>query len=144
VITDVGEEKDIHPRKKGPVGARLALAARGIAYGEKITYSGPTYKSMRVKRDHAIISFNNVGSGLVAKDGELKGFAIAGEDKKFVWAQAEINGDKIIVHSADVSKPVAVRYGWADFPVVNLWNKDGLPASPFRTDNFPMTTGGKK
>jgi sialate O-acetylesterase len=144
VITDVGEEKDIHPKKKGPVGARLALAARGIAYGEKIVDSGPMYKSMKVKGDKAIISFDHVGSGLVARDGDLKGFSIAGEDKRFVWAKAEIDRDKVVVSSADVPKPVAVRYGWADFPVVNLWNKDGLPASPFRTDNFPMITEGKK
>ena len=144
VITDVGEEKDIHPKKKEPVGARLALAARKIAYGEHIVYSGPTYKSMKVKEGKAILSFDHVGSGLEARDCELKGFAIAGADKKFVWAKAEIQGDKVIVSSPDVSEPVAVRYGWADFPVVNLWNKDGLPASPFRTDDFPMTTLAKK
>jgi sialate O-acetylesterase len=144
VITDVGEELDIHPRKKEPVGGRLALAARSIAYGQRLVYSGPSYKSMRVKGDQAILSFDHVGSGLVARDGELKGFAIAGEDRKFVWAAAHIEGDKVIVHSLDVQKPVAVRYGWANFPVVNLWNKDGLPASPFRTDNFPMITEGKK
>jgi sialate O-acetylesterase len=144
VITDVGEEKDIHPKKKEPVGARLALAARGIAYGEKVVYSGPSYKSLAIKGDKAILSFDNVGSGLASKDGELKGFAIAGADQKFVWAKAEIDGNKIIVQSPDVPSPVAVRYGWADFPVVNLWNKDGLPASPFRTDDFPMITAAKK
>jgi sialate O-acetylesterase len=127
VITDVGEEKDIHPKKKEPVGARLALAARAIAYGEDIIYSGPTYKSMRVKDGKATLSFNHVGSGLEARGGELKGFAIAGADKKFVWAKAEIQGDKIVVSSPEISEPVAVRYGWADYPVVNLWNKDGLP-----------------
>jgi sialate O-acetylesterase len=74
----------------------------------------------------------------------LKGFAIAGEDRKFVWAKAQIYGDTVVVSSPAISKPVAVRYGWADFPVVNLWNKDGLPAVPFRTDNFPMLTAGKK
>jgi len=144
VITDVGEEKDIHPKKKAPVGARLAVAARAIAYGERIEYSGPQYKSMRVKGDKAVLSFDHAGSGLAARDGELKGFAIAGEDHKFVWAQAEIEGDKVLVHSPAVSKPVAVRYGWADFPVVNLWNKEGLPAVPFRTDDFPMLTAKKK
>ena len=144
VITDVGEEYDIHPRKKEPVGARLALAARGIAYGEKIVYSGPMYKGIKMKDGKAIISFSNVGSGLVAKDGDLKGFTIAGEDRKFVAAKAEIAGDKVVVHSPSMGKPVAVRYGWTDFPVVNLWNKEGLPASPFRSDNFPMFTEGKK
>ena len=91
----------------------------------------------------AIVSFDNVGKGLEARDGELKGFAICGADKKFVWAKAEIKGDTIVVSSPDVMKPVAVRFGWADYPVVNLWNKDGLMASPFRTDDFPMITAVK-
>ncbi|HMJ65010.1 MAG TPA: 9-O-acetylesterase, partial [Candidatus Binatia bacterium] len=144
VITDVGDEKDIHPKKKEPVGARLALAARAIAYGEDIVYSGPTYKGMKVKDGKAVLSFDHVGGGLEARGGELKGFAIAGADKKFVWAKAEIQGDKIVVSNSEVSEPVAVRYGWADCPVVNLWNKDGLPASPFRTDDFPMITIAQK
>ena len=141
VITDVGDEVDIHPRKKGPVGARLALAARAIAYHEKIVSSGPIYKSLKVDGGRALLSFDHVGSGLEARDGELKGFAICGDDKKFVWAKAEILPDNTIaVSSPAVAKPVAVRFGWANFPVVNLWNKDGLPASPFRTDDFPMIT----
>jgi len=144
VITDVGDEKDIHPKKKEPVGARLALAAQKIAYGQDIVYSGPTYKAMKVKDGKAVLTFENTGTGLEARGGELKGFAIAGADKKFVWAKAEIQGDKVVVSSPEVSEPVAVRYGWADFPVVNLWNKNGLPASPFRTDDFPMTTFAKK
>jgi len=144
VITDVGEKDDIHPKKKEPVGARLALAARGITYGEKIEYSGPVYKSMKVKDGKVALSFTHADSGLEARGGELKGFAICGADKKFVLAKAEIEGDKVIVSSAEVSAPVAVRYGWADFPVVNLWNKAGLPATPFRTDDFPMSTVGKK
>lgn len=144
VITDVGDEKDIHPKKKEPVGARLALAARAVAYGQDIVYSGPTYKSMKVKRNEAVLSFAHAGSGLEARGGELKGFAIAGEDRRFAWAKARIDGDKVIVSSADVSHPVAVRYGWADYPVVNLWNREGLPASPFRTDDFPMITAPKK
>jgi sialate O-acetylesterase len=143
VITDVGEEHNIHPTKKEPVGARLALAARKIAYGEDIVYSGPTFKKMKIKDGKAILSFDHVGSGLEARGGALKGFAICGPDKKFVWATAEIDGNKVIVSSPNVEKPVAVRYGWADYPVVNLWNKDGLPASPFRTDDFPMITAGK-
>lgn len=144
VITDVGDEKDIHPKKKERVGERLALAARGIAYGEKTVYSGPIYKSMKVKEDMIRLSFDHVGSGLEARDGELKGFAIAGDDKKFVWAQAEIQGNQVVVSSPKITEPVAVRYGWADYPVVNLWNKNGLPASPFRTDDFPMVTAPKK
>lgn len=144
VITDVGDPKDIHPTKKQPVGERLALAARGIAYGEKIEYSGPLYRSMEVKDGRIILSFDHVGKGLEARDGELKGFAICGEDKKFVWAKAEIAGRTVVVSSPEVANPVAVRYGWADCPVVNFWNKDGLPASPFRTDDFLMITAGKK
>jgi sialate O-acetylesterase len=143
VLTDVGNPKDIHPQKKGPVGARLALAARGIAYGEQIEYSGPIYDKMTIKDGKAVLSFKHVGKGLEAKDGELKGFTIAGADKKFHNAKAEIQGDTVLVWSDDVKEPVAVRYGWADCPVVNLWNKDGLPASPFRTDDFPMKTAPK-
>jgi sialate O-acetylesterase len=143
VITDAGDKDDIHPTQKEPVGARLARAARAIAYGEKIIYSGPGYTSLQIENEKAIVSFDHVGRGLMAKDGDLKGFAIAGADRKFVWAKAEIKGDKVIVTSPEVPNPVAVRYGWADFPVINLFNKDGLPASPFRTDTFPMMTGPK-
>ena len=144
VITDIGEKDDIHPTKKEPVGARLALAARGIGYGEKIEYSGPIFRSLKIKGDTAIVRFDHVGKGLESRDGELKGFAICGPDKQFVWATADIQGDRVVVSSRQVSQPVAVRYGWADFPVVNLWNKSDLPASPFRTDNFPMVTAPKK
>ena len=122
----------------------MALAARAIAYDEKIEFSGPIYRSMDSKNGKIVLRFDHLGKGLEARDGELKGFAICGEDKKFVWAKAEIVGDTVVVSSADVPKPVAVRYGWADCPVVNLWNKDGLPASPFRTDDFPLTTAAKK
>ena len=143
VITDVGDKDDIHPRKKEPVGARLALAAQGIAYGKDLIWSGPMYNGVRIEGDKAIVSFDHVGKGLMAKDGPLKGFALAGRDRKFVWADAKVEGDEVIVSSAEVPNPVAVRYGWADYPVVNLFNKNGLPASPFRTDNFPMVTGPK-
>jgi len=144
VITDVGDPADIHPKKKQPVGARLALAARAIAYGERIEYSGPIYSGSAFKDGKVVLQFDHLGKGLEARDGELKGFAVCGEDKKFVWAKAEIVGKTVVVSSPEVSKPVAVRYGWADCPVVNLWNKDGLPASPFRTDDFPLTTAAKK
>lgn len=171
VITDVGEEKDIHPKKKEPVGARLALAARGLAYGQRLVWSGPTYKRMRVKGNQAILSFDHVGRGLVSRPARaedvqklrgsgaspvvysvssgqtrepLLGFAVAGADRKFVWANALIEGDKVVVSSPLVDRPVAVRFGWADYPVVNLWNADGLPASPFRTDDFPMLTAPKR
>jgi sialate O-acetylesterase len=134
VITDVGEENNIHPTRKEPVGTRLALAARAIAYGEKVEYSGPVYDSIKVKGNRAIVSFTHLGGGLVAKDGELKGFSLAGQDGNFVSATAKIDGNKVIVSSPSVAKPVAVRYGWANAPDVNLFNRQGLPATPFRTD----------
>ena len=134
VITDVGDKDDIHPTKKQPVGARLALLAEKIAYGKKVVANGPTFKSMHVKGNEAILSFDDVDGGLEPANGELTGFAIAGEDNKFVWAKARIEGNKVVVSSPSVTKPTTVRYGWADFPVVNLSNKAGLPASPFRTD----------
>jgi sialate O-acetylesterase len=143
VITDVGDPKDIHPRKKEPVGSRLALAALALGYDKKIEYSGPVLDKMKVQDGKAVLSFTHVGKGLEAKDGPLHGFAIAGPDKKFYNAQAEIQGDTVLVWSDNVKEPVAVRFGWANCPVVNLWNKDGLPATPFRTDDFPMVTGPK-
>lgn len=141
VITDVGEERDIHPTKKEPVGHRLSLAARGIAYGEKIIHSGPFFKHAKVDGSKMVLTFDHVGSGLECRGGVCKGFAICGADRKFYWALAEIQPDNsITVWSPNVPEPVAVRYGWSDYPVVNLWNREGLPASPFRTDNFPMIT----
>jgi sialate O-acetylesterase len=134
VTIDVGNEKDIHPKQKEPVGHRLALAARAIAYGEKIEYSGPVYASMRVDGSRAVLSFTHTDGGLVAKGGDLKGFSIAGEDGSFVPATAAIEGDKVVVSSSSVTKPLAVRYGWAFAPDANLFNKEGLPATPFRTD----------
>ena len=144
VITDLGEEKDIHPKKKAPVGARLALAARAVAYGEPVEFAGPAYYQQKIDGDHIVLEFKHLGGGLVAKDGPLTGFTIAGADRKFVHAQAEIKGDTIVVSSPDVKSPVAVRFGWWNYPVVNLWNNAGLPASPFRTDDFPLTTAPKK
>lgn len=143
VITDVGDEKDIHPSKKEPVGARLALAARGIAYREKIPFSGPVFKSMKIENGEAVLAFDHTNGGLEAREGELTGFTIAGADRKFVRAKARIVGDKVQVSHPGGKAPEAVRFGWADFPVVNLWNKAGLPASPFRTDHYPMITEGK-
>jgi len=134
VTTDVGEANNIHPKQKEPVGARLALAARALAYGEKIEYSGPVFDSLKIDQNRAVLSFKHVGSGLLAKGGELKGFTIAGADQKFIDAKAAIKGDTVVVSSEQVSAPVAVRYGWANVPDVNLYNKEGLPASPFRTD----------
>lgn len=136
VAIDLGEWNDIHPLNKRDVGNRLALLARKIAYKEKkLIASGPTYKSMKVKNGRAEISFTNIGAGLMTRDEPLKGFAIAGFDGKFVWANAEISGNKVIVWHESVSIPVRVRYAWADNPdQANLFNKDGLPATPFRTD----------
>jgi len=138
VITDVGEENDIHPKKKQPVGQRLAMAARAIAYGEKIEYAGPVFESIKAEGKKAIVTFTHAG-GLEARGGELTGFAIAGADKKFHNAKAEITGpNTVAVWSDDVELPIAVRFGWANYPVVNFWNKDGLPASPFRTDDWAV------
>lgn len=134
VTTDVGDATNIHPSKKEPVGQRLALAARALSYGEKIEYSGPLYDSMTANDGKIILSFKHVGGGLIAKDGELKGFTIAGEDKKFVPAQAKIQGSTVVVSADGVTDPKAARYGWANVPDVNLFNQEGLPASPFRTD----------
>jgi sialate O-acetylesterase len=137
VAIDLGEWNDIHPDRKKPVGDRLALAAQKIAYGENIVYSGPIYQSQQIDESKIILSFTNIGSGLITNDAEeLSEFAIAGADKKFVWAKAKIEGDKVIVWSDAVSNPMYVRYAWADDPVnPNFFNKEGLPASPFRTDN---------
>jgi sialate O-acetylesterase len=137
VTTDIGEWSDIHPLNKEDVGKRLALAARKLAYGDKkVIYSGPIYQSMKTDENKIILTFTDIDGGLTAKGGKLKYFAIAGPDKKFVWANAKIKGDKIIVWNDSVPNPVAVRYAWADNPEdANLYNKAGLPASPFGTDD---------
>ncbi|HQI44030.1 MAG TPA: sialate O-acetylesterase, partial [Dysgonamonadaceae bacterium] len=139
VAIDLGEWNDIHPLRKKDVGDRLALLAQKIAYGEKnLVSSGPLYKSMKVKGNVIWIDFTEIGSGLIAKGNlPLKEFAIAGANKKFVWANAEIVGNSVKVWSDKIEKPVAVRYAWADNPEnANLYNKEGLPASPFRTDKW--------
>jgi sialate O-acetylesterase len=136
VISDVGEWNDIHPLDKQTVGHRLALAAQKVAYGDKkVVASGPLYQSMQVAGNKLTLSFSDVGGGLVAKGGgPLKGFAVAGADKKFVWAQARIEGNKVVVWNDQVPNPTVVRYAWADNPEgANLYNKEGLPASPFTT-----------
>lgn len=138
VTIDIGEWNDIHPWNKEEPGRRLALLAEKIAYGENVVSSGPLFQSAKIEGDKIVISFTNVGSGLIANDGApLSEFAVAGADKKFVWAKASIEGNKVIVSSKDVPSPLYVRYAWASSPVdPNLYNKEGLPASPFRTDNF--------
>lgn len=133
VTTDVGDAEDIHPTRKEPVGARLALAARALAYGEEIEYSGPTFVRMLGDGSKAILHFEHRGGGLVAKDGPLRGFEISGDGKTFVPATAEIVGDKVVVSAPQVATALAVRYGWSNVPDVNLFNREGLPASPFRS-----------
>lgn len=167
VLADVGEAEDIHPRSKRIAGHRLALAARALAYGEKIDFSGPAYDMMSIEGESIRLRFKQIGGGLVARplpdtykprsnqpeilplvcpspDSELQGFAICGADRKWVWANAKIDGDSVIVSAPGVAAPVAVRYAWADNPVFNLYNKAGLPASPFRTDDFPLSTRDTK
>jgi sialate O-acetylesterase len=133
LVTDAG----IHYKNKKEAGHRLALAALAGVYGQKIEASGPIYDSMTVEGDKIRIKFTHLGGGLVAKDGPLKTFAIAGADKKFVWADATIDGDTVVVSSDQITVPAAVRYAWADNPVgFNLYNKADLPASPFRSDTW--------
>jgi len=136
VAIDLGEWNDIHPDNKKTVGERLALAAMKIAYGESLVYSGPIYQSSSIEGNKITITFSNIGNGLITNDDEeLKEFAIAGAGKKFVWAKAKIEGNKVVVWNDAITGPLYVRYAWADNPVnPNLYNKEGLPASPFRTD----------
>ncbi len=139
VIIDIGDADDVHPRNKQDVGLRLSLAARHLVYGEEsLVWSGPTYREHRIEQDRVVLTFDHVGGGLLAKDGELEQFAIAGADRRFVWAKAWIEGDRVIVRSEAVPEPIAVRYAWSNNPEgANLYNVEGLPASPFRTDSFP-------
>ncbi|MCM1297123.1 MAG: sialate O-acetylesterase [Muribaculaceae bacterium] len=137
VTTDCGDSLDIHPRNKVIPGERLALWALNKQYGKNVAFSGPVYKNYRVDGDKIIIDFDYATSGLKTPDGEpLKGFFIAGNDRKFHPAKAVIDGDKVVVSAADVKNPKAVRYGYDYFFRVNLYNGDNLPASPFRTDNW--------
>ena len=144
VTIDLGEADDVHPHKKAEVGQRLAISALGIAYGKNVVYSGPLYESMRVKGDRIRTRFQQVGSGLAAHGDELKGFAVAGTDHVFHWAKAVIEDDTVVVSSPEVPAPVAVRYSWAANPDGNLFNKEGIPASPFRTDDWPGVTANEK
>lgn len=144
VINDIGERDDIHPKNKQDVGKRLALNAMKIVYGKDLVYSGPQFREMKKEGNAVSLTFEHVGKGLtVGKDkyGYLKGFEVAGEDRKFHWAKAEISGDKVVVWADEVPDPVAVRYGWADDNIeANLFNSEGLPAIPFRTDNWKEVT----
>lgn len=141
---DIGDAADIHPRNKQDVGARLALWARATVYDEDIAYSGPWYKAMEVEGSRIRLRFEHTDGGLVARGGTLKGFAIAGEDGRWVWAEAAIDGGTVVVSSPQVAHPVAVRYAWAENPDCNLYNGAGLPAVPFRTDDWPGITANSK
>ncbi len=144
VITDIGDLKDIHPKNKQDVGLRLALWALAKTYGKDVVFSGPLYKGMKVEGSKIRLSFEHVDGGLVAKGGSLKDFTIAGKDDKFVPAEAVIDGESIVVSSPEVKRPVAVRFAWRHDAEPNLFNKTGLPASPFRTDNLPLVTAGAR
>ncbi len=135
VAIDLGEWNDIHPLNKKDVGQRLALGARHLAYGEKeLVYSGPIYKSHTIQDNKIIVHFDHTGSGLISIDEEpLNLFAIAGADKNFEWAEAEIVNETVVVYSENIPHPVYLRYAWSDNPDgANLYNKEGLPASPFQ------------
>jgi sialate O-acetylesterase len=144
VTLDIGDANNIHPKNKQEVGRRLALWALGTAYGRKIVFSGPLYRTMRKQADRIVLEFDHVGDGLLATgDGPLVGFAIAGADRKFVRADAQIDGATVVVSSPEVPQPAAVRYAWAANPQANLANRAGLPASPFRTDDWVEPIEGR-
>jgi sialate O-acetylesterase len=134
---DIGDEADIHPKNKQGVAHRLALAAAKVVYGENIVYCGPMYQSMQIEGDRIRVHFSNLGSGLLIKDkyGYARAFEIAGVDGKFVWAKALQDGQDIVVFNEAIKQPVAVRYDWSNSPDGNLYNREGLPAIPFRTDS---------
>jgi sialate O-acetylesterase len=158
VIIDIGEAGDIHPRNKLDVGKRLAQWALVETYdwkpetgvfkrlfAKKPVPGGPLFKSAEVQGNSIVISFDHVGKGLMVKnDDKLKGFAVAAEGKPFQWADAVIKEKTVVVSHPDIKNPVAVRYAWADNPEANLFNEDGFPASPFRTDDRPLTTAGNE
>jgi sialate O-acetylesterase len=167
ILIDIGESGDIHPRNKKNAGERLAAVALARTYARTIPYSGPAYDSQTIEGDKIRLKFRETSGGLVAKplakeylvsslrkqtlplvrnspNSELEGFAICGQDRKWVWADARIDGLTVVVWSTAVPRPIAVRYGWADNPTVNLYNRAGFPAGPFRTDAFPGTTDNVK
>ncbi len=135
VTIDVGDPDNVHPADKQTVAARLALAARALAYGESVEYSGPLFRQATPDGDAVRVWFDHAAHGLVARGAALQGFEIAGEDGHFVPATARIDGNTVVVSSAAVAAPKQVRYGWANAPVVNLYNSEGLPASPFTSED---------
>jgi len=144
VTTDVGDANNIHPIDKQTVGYRLALIARAKTYGEnKLVYSGPIFNQMKIKKQKAQLFFDYAESGLKQNGEHLKEFEIAGSDQVFYPADAKIEGKTIVVSSAKVKEPVAVRFAWKAIPEPNLFNKENLPASPFRTDNWEIKTEKK-
>ena len=145
VTIDIGDAKDIHPKNKQEVGRRLALNALKIAYGKDVVFSGPLYKSMKINGNKIELTFDNIADGLKISDGKvLKGFSIAGADRQFKWAEAKIDNSQVVVQHPEINNPVAVRYAWASNPICNLVNSADLPASPFRTDDWPGITQPKK
>jgi sialate O-acetylesterase len=147
VTTDVGEAKDVHPKNKQDVGHRLAAIALNNVYGLPQTSGGPVYVAVTFSNDKAILSFKSIGKGLMSKSryGALQGFEIAGADRRFYFAKAVIKGNQVEVSADSVTNPVAVRYGWSNAPVdINLYNIEGFPASPFRTDDWPGVTDKEK
>lgn len=145
VTTDIGNIKDIHPKNKQEVGRRLALWALALAHDKTVVHSGPLYEGHKVDGSKIRVSFKHVGGGLAVKgDKGLTHFEIAGEDQQFVAATAAIDGESVVVQSDSVAKPVAVRFAWTDTAEPNLFNAEGLPASPFRTDDFKMVTAGNR
>ncbi len=142
VITDAGDENDIHPQAKRPVGERLALLARKLAYGEDVLAAGPTFDKLELDGAKATVSFTSAGAGLKVEGDELHGFQVCGDDKVFHPATAKLDGNKVVLTSDKVEKIAAVRFGWVNFakPALNLFNSVGLPAAPFRTDDFPLVT----
>ncbi len=142
VTIDIGDANDIHPKNKQEVGHRLALNALNKVYKQDIVHTGPVFNSMKIKGEKVFIRFANIGNGLVCPKGkDLTGFAVAGEDRVFRWATAKIKRDTVIIWHQKIKLPVAVRYAWAANPKCNLYNSAGLPASPFRTDEWPGLTG---
>lgn len=137
VTIDLGESKDLHPKNKQDVGKRSALHAVKLVYEKSVVASGPDFKRVAMNGSAAVLEFSDVGAGLVAKGEVLTGFTVAGKDRRFLPAHAEIQGDTVIVRSDAVPEPVAVRYAWSADPQVSLYNREGLPAGPFRTDDWP-------
>jgi sialate O-acetylesterase len=135
VTIDVGDPDNVHPPDKQTVAARLALAARALAYGENVEYAGPAFRQATPESDAVRVWFDHTANGLVAKGASLQGFEIAGEDGHFVTATARIDGNTVVVSNPQVSAPKCVRYGWSNAPLVNLFNSDGLPASPFTSED---------